>query len=111
MKLLLDECLPHELRGWLSEHEVHTAKWAKLDGISNGHLLSAAENRYDTLITVDTSLRSQNKVSKFQIGVILVITKSNKPAEIEKKIDAIKEALKRIKKGHVIVVGETESES
>ncbi|MEI6232799.1 MAG: DUF5615 family PIN-like protein [Planctomycetota bacterium] len=109
MKLLLDECLPVQLRKWLPEHEVHTAKWAKLDHVTNGHLLSAAENIYDVLITVDRNMRNQNKISKYNLGVILVLTKRTKPDEIWPKVEAIKDALKRIKKGQVIVVGETES--
>jgi len=54
-------------------------------------------------------MRNQNKISKYNLGVILVLTKRTKPDEIWPKVEAIKDALKRIKKGQVIVVGETES--
>jgi predicted nuclease of predicted toxin-antitoxin system len=44
MKILLDECLPVDLRHSFPGHEAHTAQWAGLKGRKNGELLRAAGN-------------------------------------------------------------------
>ena len=41
MKILLDECLPLDVRR--TSHEVHTAKWTVLMGLKNGQLLRDGE--------------------------------------------------------------------
>ena len=57
MKILLDECLPLELRHSFPSHDVHTAQWAGLKGKTNGELLRAAEIAgYDVLLTVDQGI-------------------------------------------------------
>jgi hypothetical protein len=43
VKLLLDECLPVDLRHSFSVHETHTTEWAGLKGEKNGELVDAAE--------------------------------------------------------------------
>lgn len=111
LKLLLDECIPEEFRKEFPGYEAHSAKWAGYCGIVNGNLLAKAGQEYDVLITVDQNLRHQNKISKFNIGVILVITEYTGIKYLMPHLDAIKEALKRIKLGQVIIVGEMETGS
>jgi uncharacterized protein (DUF433 family) len=54
LRILLDECLPLDLRHSFPGHIVHTAQWAGLRGKKNGELLRAAESAgYDVLLTVD----------------------------------------------------------
>jgi hypothetical protein len=47
MKLLLDECVTHDLRVDLVGHEVHTVDEAGLKGLENGDLLKAAAGVYE----------------------------------------------------------------
>jgi hypothetical protein len=56
-------------------------------------------------------MQYQNKISKFNIAVILVDVKDSKLEEFLPMIAEIKDALKRVKKGQVIIVGGTESGS
>ena len=53
MKLLLDECVTHNLRRDLTTHEIHTVEDAGLKGLENGDLLKAAAGVYEVLVTVD----------------------------------------------------------
>jgi|GEM_PF-1280682 len=53
MKLLLDECVPKRLRNDFTGHEVRTVEEVGLKGMKNGHLLRAAAELFDALITVD----------------------------------------------------------
>lgn len=43
MRILLDECLPLDLRHSFSYHTAHTAEWTGLKGKSNGELLDSLE--------------------------------------------------------------------
>lgn len=43
MKILLDECLPIDLRHSFPNHAAHTVQWAGLKSKKNGELLRAAE--------------------------------------------------------------------
>ena len=65
MKLLLDENLPHRLRGLLTGHEAFTVAYMKWNGIENGELLSlAAEHGFDaTLVTKDLGVRYEQNVA------------------------------------------------
>jgi hypothetical protein len=43
LKILLDENMPHQLRGHLPNHDVYTAVYVGFGGFTNGELLQAAE--------------------------------------------------------------------
>ena len=43
MRVLLDENIPHGIRGLLPEHEVFTVAYLNWTGMKNGELLKAAE--------------------------------------------------------------------
>ncbi len=48
MKILLDECVPVDLRNHIPEHEFHSVTWAGFGGLKNGRLLRAAEEKKAT---------------------------------------------------------------
>jgi predicted nuclease of predicted toxin-antitoxin system len=55
MKILIDECLPSELKGTLTEmgHECQTVRQAGFGSKKNGELLTIADGRWDVLRTSD----------------------------------------------------------
>lgn len=57
MKVILDECLPKRLTGYLLKHEVTTVPLTGLAGYSNGKLLAAVEEDFDVFITIDGNLQ------------------------------------------------------
>lgn len=73
MKLLLDECVVHDLKRDLLGHEVSTAVEAGFGGLENGELLRAASSQYDVLITVDRNLPFQQNISSRQIAVLVLL--------------------------------------
>ena len=73
MRVLLDECLPLNLRHELRGHEAHTVQWAGINGKKNGDLLQAAENAgYDVFITVDQGLPHQTHSGSRTLAVIVL---------------------------------------
>ncbi|HEY1949141.1 MAG TPA: hypothetical protein VGG97_19190 [Bryobacteraceae bacterium] len=71
MKILLDENMPHKLRGHLANHETVTAVYAGFGGLKNGFLLTAAEDAgFDVLVTGDLSLHHQQNLSGRMLAIV-----------------------------------------
>jgi predicted nuclease of predicted toxin-antitoxin system len=61
MKILLDECLPHEFRHSFPGHDVHTVRWAGFQGRRNGDLLREAELAgYQVLLAMDRAVEQSD---------------------------------------------------
>jgi len=70
-RILLDECLPRDLKKSLAGHDATTvpeAGWASKD---NGELLALASNDYDVFVTVDRNLTFQQNIANLKIAVIV----------------------------------------
>jgi len=79
MKILLDECLPHDLRHCFSSHEVHTVGWAGLTSTKNGELLRRAEEcGYVVLLTVDQGIPYQQRLIGRRISILAIRARSNR---------------------------------
>jgi hypothetical protein len=77
MRVLLDENLPHKLRGHLSRHETVTASYAGLVGHKNGALLKAAEDAgFDVLVTGDTTLRYEQNLTSRKLAIVCLSANS-----------------------------------
>ena len=78
MKILLDECLPLDLRHNFPGHETHTAQWAGFKGKSNSDLIRAAEAAgYDVLLTVDQGIPHQTAATIQRLAVIVIHSPTN----------------------------------
>lgn len=77
MKVLIDECLPHNLRLHLPRHEAITAVYAGFGGLKNGALLRAAEAAgFDVVVTGDLGMQYQQNVSNRKLAVISLSAQS-----------------------------------
>jgi len=73
MKTLLDENLDHRLRNQLGVHEVYTTSYMGWDGLKNGNLIRAAEERgFDVLLTGDQTLCYEQNLSGRRLAVIAI---------------------------------------
>ena len=64
MKILLDECVPAQVRNALTGHDVTTVQLLGWTGIQNGVLLTAAKNAgFDLFILADKNLRYQQNLT------------------------------------------------
>lgn len=71
MKILLDECVPLQVRCALPNHEVTTAQRMGWGGISNGDLLDQAEGEgFQVFILADKNLRYQQNLSGRRIAIL-----------------------------------------
>jgi hypothetical protein len=62
-RVLLDECLPHDLRHAITGHDVETARFAGVAELTNGLLISDIEGRFDLPVTMDSSLPHQQNLA------------------------------------------------
>ena len=103
MKILFDQGTPAPLRQYLAEHSVDTAfelGWANL---GNGDLLRRAEEHgYESIITTDQQLRSQQNLADRQLGVLVLLSTSW--PRIRLRIDEIRDAVDRIEPGDYLEV-------
>lgn len=105
MKLLLDECLPHDFRHSFPGHDAHTVEWAGFKGTTNGELLRAAEaNGYDAFLTVDQGLPYQQNRTGRKISLVLIRSRSNQLEDLLPLADAIMRALGTIRPGEMITI-------
>ncbi|MBY0506064.1 MAG: hypothetical protein K2X03_19260 [Bryobacteraceae bacterium] len=106
MRLLLDQCLDEDLRHGFRDHECQTCRYAGLKGLSNGRLLSAAEEAgFQVLITVDKNLPHQQQLTGRAISVLVLQAKTTTLDDLAVLVPSVLEVLERIKPGDVVRVG------
>lgn len=98
MKVLLDECVPVQVRNALSGHEVATAQQPGGSGLGNGDLLAAAESAgFDLFILSDKNLRYQQNLTGRRMAILDLGT--NHRPTLEKHFPAIRAAAESAQPG------------
>jgi len=101
MKLLIDECIDERLRSSFPGHDCQTARFAKLAGLKNGELLTAAEAAgFDVLVTVDRSIPNQQNLEGRKIALIILSAPTNRLRDLRRLIPAALAVLHAIRPGH-----------
>ncbi len=102
MRLLIDECIDEHLRNSFPGHDCETVRYAKLAGLKNGELLSAAEAAgFDALVTVDQNIPDQQNLDGRKIALIILIAPTNRLRDLRRLIPAALAALNAIRPGQV----------
>ena len=93
MFILFDHGTPKGLARALPEHTVHTAQAKGWDTLSNGELLSAAEQAgFELLLTTDRRIRHQQNLRAHRIALV-VLTGSIKWSRVRQHADRIATAV------------------
>jgi hypothetical protein len=74
LRILLDECLPKDLKGELPGHDATTVGDMGWRGIQNGHLLKLAEQEFDLFLTADRNIEHQQNLAKRRIILAVFIS-------------------------------------
>ena len=102
MRILIDECIDERLRHEFPAHDCQTARYAKLAGLKNGDLLTAAEAAgFDAIITIDQSIPFQQNLSGRTIAVLILCAPTNRLTDLRKIVPAAVAALASIRPGEV----------
>jgi hypothetical protein len=103
MKLLLDESLPKDLRLHLPGHEVATVP-ERGASKSNGELLRLASAEFDALLTADQNLEFQQNVTRYEIGVVVLVAPSNRVQDLLPLVPRVLELLPGLRPGTLVRV-------
>jgi hypothetical protein len=101
---LLDENLPRRLRRDLTEFSVRTVQEEGWTSYANGQLLGRAQDRFDVLLTADRRLQYQQNLTRFNIGVVVILTVTLRYRTIRTAIGPIRTALAAVKAGELLHV-------
>jgi predicted nuclease of predicted toxin-antitoxin system len=82
VRILVDECVPRQIRSRLPGHYVRTAREAGFAGYKNGRLIKAAEADFDLMITSDKNLRYQQNLSGRTLSILLLSTNDRSMIEL-----------------------------
>ena len=105
MKILLDECVDNRLAAHIPGHKVSTVAAKGWTGITNGKLLTLAQAEFDVLVTADRKLSFQQHLPKFNVAVILIISKWNRIEDLIALVPELLEKLPGAPKGGLTNVG------
>jgi hypothetical protein len=101
VKLLLDECLPEELKDLIIGHEVLAVSDMKWKGITNGELMKrAGESGFDVFLTSDKNIRYQQNIGKYPLAVIIFDVVRNTVPEIKPKLAKLNEMISYAEKAN-----------
>lgn len=104
MDILIDECLPRELRGELIGHQVTTVQEAGWDGFKNGQLLKKISGSFETFITIDKRIESEHEIPG-DVALITVRAPSNRIQDLRPLVPELLQAIKTAKPGSSTRVG------
>lgn len=105
MRLLIDECIDERLRFLFPGYDCQTARFAKLAGLKNGHLLEAAEAAgFEILITVDQNIPDQQNLTGRSISLLILCGRTNRLRDLEPLVPGAISALHSIEPGQVVRV-------
>ena len=104
MRILLDENLDWRLRRYLPGHEVESVSLIGWAGTKNGALLQQAQDRFDILITMDSSLPWQQNLAKYTLAVVSLKAPSNRLADTRALMPRVLSLRTTAQKGEVLVV-------
>jgi predicted nuclease of predicted toxin-antitoxin system len=104
VRILLDECLPRRLKRELPGYDVRTTPEMGWAGKRNGELLRLAEREFEVFLGVDRKLQRQQKLSAFDIAVIVMIARSNTLEDLQPLMAVVLNSLPNAERGQALVV-------
>ena len=108
MRVLLDECLPRNLKREVQGHEVTTVPEMGWAGKKNGELLRLAASRFDAFVTIDQGIPFQQNLAALTqgttLGVVTLAAPSNRLEALRPLLPRLHEALRTLQPGQIIRV-------
>ncbi len=104
MRVLLDECVPKNLRRELPGHEVRTVVEMGWAGTGNGLLLRQAAAEFDAFLTVDQGIEFQQHLVGVDLAVIVMAAPSNKIEDLRPLMPRVPAAISSTSAGEIAAV-------
>ena len=104
MRILLDENLDWRLERFLPGHDVKSVPRLGWAGLKNGRLLTRAQENFDVLITMDSSMVREQNLARIRIALIALRAPTNRLADTSPLMPKVLALLPTLKPGKVIRV-------
>jgi hypothetical protein len=106
VRVLLDEDVDVRLRlEFSSGFEVETVSYRGWKGKKNGELLRLAAEEFDALVTLDRNLPSQQDLTRYALGVVILRPRSQALEHLADLLPDLERALARLAPGQFVEVG------
>lgn len=106
MKLLLDECLPVDLRLLVVGHDVFTVAYQGWKGIKNGKLLAlAGTNGFDAVVTTDAGIEHEQNATVLPVAVVILRSRSNDIEDLVPLVPELLRVLSELPRNAIVRVG------
>ena len=103
LRVLLDESVPRGLRSLLPDHQVSTVQEMGWAGIENGELVKRA-GEFAVFVTADRSIEHQQNLAALEVGIVLLVAKSNEMEAYLPLADNLVAAVKSVGLGELIKI-------
>jgi len=104
MRVLLDECVPRQLRRDLEGFDVKTVREVGWTGIKNGALLSLASDAFDAVFTVDQGMEQAHARTGARVGLVILAAGTTDPVKLHPLMPRVRAALKSLQPGKIVRV-------
>jgi predicted nuclease of predicted toxin-antitoxin system len=104
MRVLLDECVPRQLRRDLEGFEIKTVKDMGWTGVKNGALLTIASNEFDAVFTVDRGMEQAHNRLGARLGLVILAANTTDPVKLKPLMSRVRAALQAIQPGEIVRV-------
>ena len=104
MRVLIDECLPKQLKAWLGNaHDTSTVQEAGWTSVNNGRLLKLANAAgFDAFVTADQNMYKQQNFAGLKLSLLVIPT--NRKLLVRSYVPALLQALERLQQGQFVVL-------
>ena len=105
MRILLDECLDWRLCRELKGHQCVSVRAMGWSGLTNGKLLSEAEQQFEVFVTTDRNLVFQQNLARFNLAIIVLHAPSTRLSDTLPLIPNVLGILKTVQAKQVVAIG------
>jgi len=103
LRILIDECLPIQLRHIFIGHDARTVMHMSWRSLENGELLAAAEReQFDVFVTTDARIPATHDIAGWHLAIVVVPT--NRRTILDQIASVIIDTVIRAKPGAVSIV-------
>jgi len=104
-RVLLDENVDWRLKRSIDpSFEVTTVTERGWSGLKNGELLRVASAAFDVLVTLDRNMQHQQRLSDYDLAVVLVLARSSRRQDIEPVMPEVNRAIRAVQSGSLVIV-------
>ena len=104
MRILIDESLPHGLKGLLEGFEVVTVPERGWRSMRNGELLSRASQEFDVFVTADQNLEHQQNLGTVPLAIVVLVAPSNRLEAYKPIAGKLRKAIETARPGAITKV-------